>query len=360
MASFTIYLIIIFVSTFFVWCRDIAQHITSRYAWLFASFLVIFIPSALRYGVGTDFFNYYYLYENNESVNRTEYGFYALNEALHWLGASQQYAIAAYAFLFLIVSYASYPKQKAWIFHLLVVSSLLFFSFNGIRQAISLAFIMLAIKNEINGKWLIAFVLVAVSSLFHQSALFILPFFLFSKLPLGDRFKFYVFPISIIILTAFFLFAPSVVNIMRDIMLLLDLPYSHYFESSYFKEVRVNTGVVMLTKTLLIVVLTLGAKRLLEQAPNLWPLVVYGGFFAAFYSLTAQSAAFGRFSYILLPGMLYFLYFNIRFFTKKSYMSMFVLLLALASNVFPYFTTALSTVNDNYNDNYYRSIFDDN
>jgi transmembrane protein EpsG len=253
--------------------------------------------------------------------------------------------------------FLSYPKRNAWIYHILFMAMLMFFSFNGIRQAISVVFIMLAIKYELENRTLILFILVFFASLFHQSAIFLVPAILFSKIPLSYKIKEVVFPLIITGVTAFIWLGASTFSIAENIVGKLDLPYQHYFESSYFETANINTGYLVLTKALLALILLLNSSKLLRVSENNWPIIVYTGFFIVFYSLASQSAAFGRLSYVYTPGVIYFLYLFISNYSKKSNTWFLFTFLTFFAYVLPYVTTSLSTINNPNNDNSYQTIF---
>lgn len=357
MFSFYLYSFILIFSTMLVWLSEHAKNNINSKFFLTLSFLIVFLPSAIRYGVGTDFFSYYDIYNYQDWVNKNEYGFHLINHVLRSFGLSAQWAMATYALIFTLVGYLSYPKKKVWIYHLLFLSMLLFFSFNGIRQAIAVVFTMLAIKYELQGRNIAFIVLLAVASTFHQSTLFLLPAILFSRLSLSSKVKEKIFPLFITGITLFIWLGPSVFGFVQKIATQLNLPYVRYFESNYFQTVNINTGYLVLTKILLTLALILNSSKIINLYEKNWNIVVYSGFFVLFYSLSSQSAAFGRLSYVYIPGVICFLYLFLSHMAKKSSIWFILMSLIFASYILPYVTTSFSTINNSSSDNSYQSVF---
>lgn len=360
MFSFIFYSLIFISSTIFVWLAGYTKTNLGRSVFLFFAFLVIFLPSAFRYGVGTDFFNYYEIFEYRNYATKNEYGFYFVNLFVKYIELSAQWAMAAYALIFTMIGFFSYPKKNAWVFHVLFISMLLFFSFNGIRQAISVAFIMLAMKFELDRRNLVFFLLIMIASMFHRSALFLLPAIALSRLPVGLNFKKYVFPLLVMVFTVIIWFGPSIFNIMQKVAIQLNLPYQHYFESAYFEKVRVNSGFYVITRIIFLLLFMANVSKLLEISEKYWPVVVYSSFYVIFSSLSYQSAAFGRLSYVYIPGVIYLIYAFFENYSRKSFLWFMFLFMTLSIFIAPYILGAYSIVNNPNSDNKYQTFYDAN
>ncbi len=142
MATVIFYNLILFSSTFFVWLSEKGKRNSDRIFLLSIAFLIVFVPSALRYDIGTDYVNYIDIYKNLDDWQHMEKGFYFVNWILKSLDANQQWIIIILAFLFLIIAFKSYPKKDIWLFHLVFILILWFSSFNIVRQAVTLSFNM--------------------------------------------------------------------------------------------------------------------------------------------------------------------------------------------------------------------------
>lgn len=343
-------------STLFVWLSEHAKTSLANKSLLTVAFFIIWVPSAIRYGVGTDFFSYYDIFNYQYWVTKNEYGFHFINYIIRSLGLSAQWAIAAYAFIFTFFAYLAYPKKHKWLFHFLFISMVLFSSFNIIRQAISLSIIAFAIKSETESKSLRSFVLIALATLFHQSAMFMFVVVLFSRLSIANSIKFRVFPAIIISLSLMLWFGPSFVQVIEMLAIKFNLPYLHYFESSYFETVRISTGYLVMAKVIVLLVMIANTKEVIKKSDKNWLIVLCAGLYAVTYSLASQSAAFGRLSYVFIPGTIFFVFIYVTIFFKKNVTYLLLTTSVIFLYSLPYFLTAISS-NDYESDNHYRTTF---
>lgn len=356
MYSFFVYFFIIFFSTLFIWVgENLKTPLVKRFFYLL-SFMIVFYPSAIRYGVGTDFWSYLDIYNYLNVATKGEYGFFWVNELLRYFELSASWAIAIYAFIFTLFAYLAYPSKHKWLFHFLFMAGVLFFSFNVIRQAISLAIVTLAIKSETNEKSLRPFVLVVLAALFHQSAIFMIFIMLSSRFPLKDSIKTRMFPAVVIGLSLFVWFGPSFVKIVEMLAVKLNLPYLHYFEGSYFQKIRISSGFLTMVKVMVLLIMIGNAKEVLKKSNRNWLIVLCAGLYAVTYSLASESAAFGRLAYTFLPGAIFFIYLYVIYTFKRSSFHYLLAVLVIILYTLPYFVSALSS-NDYNSDNHYRTIF---
>ena len=121
MPTVIFYNIILFSSTFFVYLSEKGRTVLDRKIMLFIALLIVFIPSALRYGVGANYFSYLHIYEEPWRLDNYKFkepGFYYVNYFLKSLDAHFQWSFADFAFLFSYASFKSYPRHQAWLIHL--------------------------------------------------------------------------------------------------------------------------------------------------------------------------------------------------------------------------------------------------
>src|SRR5690554_3242357 len=195
MATVIFYNFILLSSTFFVWLSERMHYKLDRWFLLGIAFLLVFVPAAIRYDIGTDYVNYLAIYEGTSATKTLEpYKFkepffYFVNWFLRSIGAHFQWMFATFAFIFTAVAFKAYPKKNAWLLHFLFFSMLWFFSFNGMRQAVALAWCLLAMFNFFERKYFAFFVLSFIGATFHQSALLITFAGVAALIPLGSIFK---------------------------------------------------------------------------------------------------------------------------------------------------------------------------
>lgn len=349
----------LFASTAFIWLRGRIKGKAPEVLLNSLAFLILFIPTALRYGVGTDFFSYYSIYNYPELHRKIEFGFSAINSTLRNFDLSAQWGIAAYAFVFFWISIRSYPKNNPWVFHILFISSLLFFSFNGIRQAIAISFISLSVLYFINQKVMRSIIYIIIGSLFHKSTLIVLPAIALYYLPTPRIIKTKVIPLVMLaIVFLSILFGSSISYYIEVLSGYLNLPYSHYFESSYFAKRRVNTGIILILKCLSITLILFYSEKIINLSKRYWLIIILTCFYLTFYSLSYHSAVYGRMAYTFLIGPLYIIYINLNYSKKSINLQFLVSVAALILFVAPFLISSLSAGSNPNSDTAYKSIIE--
>ncbi len=166
----------------------VTKKIQQKNVWLFFAAALLVLVAGLRYGVGTDFFNYYWaletyplkLWESIRSLN--EPGFSVLASVL------KNFTDDGAVFIFItaaitngILLYTTYKYTDTYLF-----SSLLFIfvgvwhgMFNGVRQFFAAAIICLGHRYILDKKFWKYATCVFVAFLFHSSAVvMIIPYFM--------------------------------------------------------------------------------------------------------------------------------------------------------------------------------------
>ncbi len=151
-------------------------------------FVLIIIPlfliSALREGVGTD---YYYTYTPRflEIIEgeRTYYeiGFYWLNRVIAMFTHNPQWVFVITSLIFCVFVFTAFEqegKDLPYCVIILFVSSEYFISLNNLRQAIASAIILYAYKYVKRKQWLHFGIIVLAVSTLHKSMLIFLPIML--------------------------------------------------------------------------------------------------------------------------------------------------------------------------------------
>lgn len=155
---------------------DICPH-KSKLFWLTG--LILFLVSAIRYDVGTDYLHYgdiFYNINMGQSVY-VENGYKYLNVIVGKIFNGNVLGIYIITSLIIIFYFMKSIKQniekKYWFFgiFLFICSGIYFSSFNLIRQYICIALLAYGIKLLINKKYIQYFLLVLFCSTFHTSAL---------------------------------------------------------------------------------------------------------------------------------------------------------------------------------------------
>ena len=183
----------LYISCLFVLLLFSFIHEKKDCKYLLVLVILYFFFLALRYGQGTDYFNYKTLYllnpqnyENffiNSYLNSTEPLFYLLNIFARKSGLGFQFVICLSAlicvgFSFLFIQ--KYSKYKLFSFFILYTNYFFYFQ-SAIRQSIAMVIISTAIYNYVKQKKINSyFLMVCFAMMFHTSAVIgiVIPFIL--------------------------------------------------------------------------------------------------------------------------------------------------------------------------------------
>lgn len=299
MATVLFYNFILLSSTFFVWLSEKMRYKLDRWLVLGVAFLLVFIPAAIRYDIGTDYLNYLRIYESGSYINYQfkEPAFYFINWFLDSIGAHYQWLFTVFAFIFTAVAFKAYPRKNTWLLHFLFFAMLWFFSFNGMRQAVALSWCFLALFAFFEKRYVWFFVLTLIGATFHQSALFITVAGFAALIPLGNQVKYRVAPYSFIGFIIFTYISMNVVLVyMEQILSLVGLTkYAGYFSSAkHFVARDFGSGIGVLAKVLFSVYIIWSARYYIQLNKNFWLLIVLIFAYAVGVVLADKIIIFGR------------------------------------------------------------------
>lgn len=189
--TYFIYILTLFLSTgisFFQ--RNLKSLINHQDSYNFISLIPIVLISSLRSNsVGTDTDNYLILFTDRiDSWNFFEQPFLTLlnfEPLFYFLIKSLKLLNTDFTVLLFIIStivwtliYLSTINRVKYFYHVIFFSltlGFLFFTFNGVRQSIALSFVFLSVNYFIDSKKKKFFLTIFVASLFHYSAILLIP-----------------------------------------------------------------------------------------------------------------------------------------------------------------------------------------
>ena len=191
MASLVFYLGSFIVSALLMWYGTERKNKVMIGLGLLAPILI----GGLRFGVGTDFGNYVTIYNNLSHLSLDQYfalqsidmeiGFYLLMKLSNFITSNYVFMFVASSFLTVLFFYLGLRrfnvKHSAIVYFLFLTISFPF-SLNGVRQAIAVSICFYAFSFIMQRQWKRYITWVVVASLFHQSALILLPFYFINRL----------------------------------------------------------------------------------------------------------------------------------------------------------------------------------
>jgi hypothetical protein len=259
------------ISFFYSKSKDLSVRIISQ----ISVFLLMFLPAALRYGVGTDYFNYVRIYNSlNVSSAYVEYGFYMLNVFLYENGWDVQWIFAIMAFLILLFLFLSVSRKSFYIIIPFYMTFFYSFSFNIIRQALVVSMVYYAFV-LFNKKRLFASLAILVAgSLFHVSALLFIPLFLVLSIVRITKRRAVI--LLVLVLASTFFSNTIIEFIFNKIVSYTD--YTGYITSSVYNsktEMGTGIGVGLRYLMMVIIIITFYNKTEKESSNVLTAFLVY-------------------------------------------------------------------------------------
>lgn len=220
----------VYISSLFL--VSIIAYFTSKKKinkWIIIS--LVSIPLVLvcvcRWNVGTDFPNYYYLFQKIQtyplatffsfefnSIELMERGFCIIIWLLGKINSNSQFLIGVVGSINIIVMIyvlKKYSKNFTLSVYLYITSMVYFTAFNGIRQSLASTLLFLCLKFVINRNFKKYLICVILISFIHISALIMIPvYFLVNSKPFGKKM------FCVIIITGIVIFSLS--NILEIFM----------------------------------------------------------------------------------------------------------------------------------------------
>lgn len=183
---------------------------------LFLSFLVLFIPAAIRYRIGTDYSYTYapmftwirngeYSLITGTLIRYNEVGFTWLNKIVAHFTGNVQWIFVITSFITLFLVYKSIKDQSVNIplsVFMLILGSFYLASYNFVRQCLAIAIFSYSLKYIENKEPLKYFICIAIAITIHTIAIVYIPFYFLQKLKISKKIYFFLPVIAIVVLSA--------------------------------------------------------------------------------------------------------------------------------------------------------------
>lgn len=294
------------------------------FAWI--GILIPIVVGGFRYAVGTDYFNYVVIFRQYAQLGFVEYieqngiaefGFFALNKISNYLIGDTRImflASVALAVVFFYLALTKYKLQHPGLVFFLFLTTIFPVMLNAVRQGIAVSIVFYAMTFIISRKPLRFVFWVLVASLFHISALLVLPFYFVGKLMDVQR-KGYLLAktryfIKLSVLTVVLL--AIVANVFA---IVLSIPGFDRYEL-YLEINEESSNYVFYLKLALLLLIVVLARRMVfrsEYRQNAFFLVgalteiilLILGFTSPF--IKREALYFAPFMIMLLPNLIYVL-----------------------------------------------------
>lgn len=306
------YLSILSISTLFIYFSENGKGLLERRIFRLIAFLIIFIPSAIRYNVGKDYESYVRIYQNIEYINDIEAGFYYINVLLKYFNASPQWVFVVSSFIFSYFLLKSLPKKTGWLVFLITIALLYPFSLSGIRQASAIIINLFSIKYLLRRqyKYFIFFSFLAMT--FHMSALVFVIAALTSLIPIKEYLKTHLMPIIFVVtIVGLFISSSFLIPYIIKFLQLLGLEnYIRYFNNIYSRETIIGSGLSIISRLLFCIYFIITTKLLIKYDDKYWSIIILVFTYAVVTILATKIQIFIRLATglsIILPVAAYLL-----------------------------------------------------
>ncbi|MFY0666346.1 MAG: EpsG family protein [Natronospirillum sp.] len=302
--SLVFYNAILLLSTLFVWLSEKASTPMQRKVCTLIAFLIVFLPAALRYEIGIDYFSYKIIFENIRDgldpfwQSKMEPGYYFLNWIVASIGLPYEALVALCSFIIFLFFFKSYPLKNKYLIHFILISLLYFTANNLIRNWMALSIAWYGVARFATDKSLIKYlVLILISALFHKSSLLLvvlaLPFVNFKVLKEYKKLlNIFLLCLAIIL----FLYGQDVFRALLSGSVANALGYASYATSWYAQDTELGTGFGVVFYTVFLLVSLLALK---DESSHYFKVVYISIAIAVVIQIAAaQIHIFGRLKYV--------------------------------------------------------------
>ena len=256
--SYAVYLIILILSVICGYKIEQCETENQERPFRIILFLVLWIPATIRYGIGTDYMHYVIIYDYINEFNDIEIGFRSICFLLNWIGADSFWMFTIIGALIYIPCCFGFPRKMMCSGTIMFVVTFYLCSYSLIRQALAVSFILYASSQLLEGRNTRFIVFTMLGSLFHLSALMILPFYFIHQIA-EKR----MVTIILCIIAGVLILNVNIVEKIFSNALFLASPYGRYASSEQFtQETQFNTGLGLLAKLFLPMIILIYTKRL--------------------------------------------------------------------------------------------------
>lgn len=269
----------------------------SEYGFRCLLFITQALPASLRFGIGTDYWNYVELYKlYHRTSDSHEIGFQALANLLIFFEAHYHIFIVVLSIL-AIAPICFYVPKKHFHYFIIIYFFMSYLDIIGAsRQDISVAFVTCGIFVLYSYRGTLKYLIASfLAFLMHYSSFLYFPLIIFKNIILSTK-KVYVLLVLTFVLTA----GAGLIEWLFNSALFQDSPYGVYIGSKYVSEAKVGSGLGILANLLIALLFLLlyhKSSRYIEHSGFFSVLALL---FVGSYLLASQIHILGRLVNIFL------------------------------------------------------------
>ena len=288
----------ILYNTIFLGCfvnSYLAEKLDSKYSRLLCRtivFLLLTIPSSLRYFTGTDYGAYLKMFYNHSLLERTEIFWKYLYYLIVYLGLPAQF-IFVFSSILIYFPICFILKRKYFCLSIVlyIILGYYFKSFNILRQMIAVSFIVYGLLEFESRKYLKALFLYLIAIGFHSASLIVIPCFLISFVKLCGKKLPFIFLLLCIIFCIYF----NCLKIILSILSLVGSKFARYASSGFFTgKTALGSGIGVFSRLLFSLLAVFYYKRISEKHTEKINALNFSFIYIIVYILAAQFVILGR------------------------------------------------------------------
>lgn len=228
-------------------CVSFSKDKYLRLIFKFITINIIFIPAALRYGIGADYNNYIDIFNsvlNGDKIYQ-ESGWFFLNKFVIKMGGNAQCMIALVAFLTIFFFFEEIDSKQWFVYAFVFICVIYSWVFTTLRQMLTMTMVFNALLKWQKQKKIRSFLIAILSYFIHKSALFYIPILLIAKfIKLKKRTTILLF--FILAFFAFIIF-PRIIDVILNLIGMSF--YKSYLNSGeWINNASVNSGLGRLAR----------------------------------------------------------------------------------------------------------------
>lgn len=216
----------------------------SQYKFLcFIVLLVMWVPAALRFGIGRDYFSYVDIFLHLDNYENIEVGYAVLMRLLNYAGFDYQIVFVVTSFITYLFCLCSFDRKNAHVCFLIYMCVVYLGTYSIVRQLMAMSILMYSIQLWISNKKGWSYFWLIISITVHSSMIFAVPLYILSSI-FNWHFK---NQLVIIVVTVLFL-AFNVVDMILKSSIFAQTKYISYVGSEFFRKTEIGSGLGFIIK----------------------------------------------------------------------------------------------------------------
>ncbi|WP_435331846.1 EpsG family protein [Morganella morganii] len=308
--SLVIYNVILFGSGLFTFLQEKVRNRNIKFIFILLSFLLIFIPSAIRYNIGTDYRVYVEIFESlkQHELLYLDPGFRYINEIIIYFKLPAEILFFITSFLIYFFIFLSLPSKGKYVYLIIFITSTYFVSYNLVRSSIALSICAYSVILYYKKNNIFAYILlILLASTMHLSALLFISIPIVSFILRPYAYIHYRYLIFISLLIIFIFKNAILLFILKNIIPIIG--YDQYLSLElYMSAPKINSGLGILLRAMPLLALLVFSKEILIRDPKSIIYINISLICLVCIFFSSSIEIFSRLEKIFLPAYMFSIY----------------------------------------------------